>query len=221
MFLVLSLPKPSFTLDTDIPGSTYSDDHQLVLPPLCAGSSGYFKVNFVGKPPFKFQYLHVHKSSSEHSEESEYINIELQTYFAQLSLNSTAGLHYYKLHSVSDDNYKNILPNNIDQLPIVITQQVSSAPSAIFTDSQPRIVHCISRGREEFTLEMSLIGLPPFLIDVEERRDKIYLSNIKITVTENELISFGSGYKFILKTEGQSAMGKYQYIILSVAVRCF
>lgn len=181
-----------------------------------------FRVDLAGKPPFRFEYAHSFTDLSGISVPMSKQFIDVDTSFIRQAIDiSKPGTHIYKLISVSDHHYQYpIKPSLHSQNIFAVQQNVNPSPIAVFIDTQPRIVHCISKAIGDFELSMKLVGEPPFELEIEETRDNIHISTINKLIPIEELSPIAEdglkSYRYLLQTEGQSHMGKYQYIISSV-----
>lgn len=214
LIIVLNVPKPTIALKTDVSTTSVVKD-LLVMDHVCSGAARSFQVDMTGKAPWNINFRHDFTPAQSSTKESDERNVRVETTFLRQQIDTLrSGLHRYTLMSVSDDNYKTpIKPSQ----PHVIEQQVNPAPFASFMDSQPRIVHCISKQSGVFELEMKLVGIPPFNIKLEETHDNVQLSVIEKNVSIENLNKIDGGFKYILKTRPEHSMGKYRYFLQSVS----
>jgi nucleoporin POM152 len=203
---VTPIPKP--TLSIPKIEKSEMDGERIILNPVCANSPSSFQVDFSGKAPWKVVYQH-----AINGRQSRMHSIEVETSFLKISVDtSTPMTHTFDMRSISDGNYQQ--PMQVDEN--VIVQQVLRIPSVKFLDPPERVLHCVSRDSRGFELNLLIDGVPPFNIVIEEKYDNIPNNSIEKTIDAADMKKTDNGYLYILKTNPQVLMGRYDYRIVSI-----
>ena len=175
-FSVSWIPRPSIAI-TESPLVRYiSGTHK--KKEVCEGDEDVTEISFTGTAPFNVEYEQRHKPDhGSPSMSSKKFSAGLNTASLRMET-SQAGTYEYKFSKLGDVSY-NHDPRKFS--PLIVQQLVHPRPSARFTEAGKTYKYCQEEEGGDEVVPISLIGLPPFHLELEIRhyaRSKPDLVNV-------------------------------------------
>ena len=162
LFHVSWIPRPSIEI-TESPLVRYIKG-TYVKKEVCEGDEDVTEISFKGTAPFNVEYEQRHKP--EHGSQS----MSSKKFSAGLNMaslrmeTSEAGTYEYKFSKLGDISY-NHDPQKFTSL--TVQQLVQPKPSARFMEAGKTYKYCQEEEAGDEVLPISLIGLPPFYLELE------------------------------------------------------
>ena len=163
-FSVSWIPRPSIEI-VESPLVRYTRGIY-VKKEVCEGDEDVTEISFTGTAPFNVEYEQRHKP--DHGSQS----MSPKKFSAGLSMaslrmeTSEAGTYEYKFSKLGDTSYNH---NPRTFIPVTVQQLVHPKPSARFTEAGKTYRYCQEEEAGDETVPISLIGLPPFHLELEIR----------------------------------------------------
>lgn len=163
-FSISWIPRPSITI-TESPLVRYIKGMH-VKKEVCKGDEDVTEISFTGTAPFNVEYEQRHKpdhgspslSSKKFTSGLNMASLRMET--------SQAGTYEYNFLKLGDISY-NHDPQKFT--PLTVQQLVHPRPSARFTEASKTYKYCQEEEGGDEVVPISLVGLPPFHLELEIR----------------------------------------------------
>ncbi|KAH8887072.1 putative nuclear pore protein [Thozetella sp. PMI_491] len=154
-------PRPELSL---VPAESISErDGVFIKRDVCEGDMDGFEVSLKGSPPYHVEYQLTHKPANGPGliNKREF-DAALGKALIQMET-AKAGTYKYIFSSLADNLY------NSDKKfrPLVLEQTVNAKPSVSFNKPGQSFKYCASEEAAEDKIPLTLVGVPPFALEVE------------------------------------------------------